>query len=138
MSNLSVEMKLWRGALIPSSVVGILGLILATLLRGQSGLIGALFAQFIVLIFFAIHLLVSKFSNNLEPMMVMVLAMTSYFAKVLTMGVFLLVLMKNTNREFLDRQSFAIVAIAITMAWLAGEIRAFLKLRLTMPLPKRD
>ena len=70
--------------------------------------------------------------------MVMVLAMTSYFAKVLTMGVFLLVLMKNTNREFLDRQSFAIVAIAITMAWLAGEIRAFLKLRLTMPLPKRD
>ena len=52
MSNLSVEMKLWRGALIPSSVVGILGLILATLLRGQSGLIGALFAQFIVLIFF--------------------------------------------------------------------------------------
>jgi hypothetical protein len=35
----------------------------------------------------------------------------------------------------LDRTTFGVVAVAITFAWLAGEVRAFLKLRLHLPLP---
>jgi len=37
-----------------------------------------------------------------------------------------------------SRPAFAITALAITAAWLAGEIRAFLKLKLALPLPSRS
>ena len=66
----------------------------------------------------------------------MALAMFSYFAKVIFMGVFLFLVTKYTERSTVDRGSFAICAILITMAWLLGEIRSFLKLRAQLPLPK--
>jgi len=62
--------------------------------------------------------------------------MFSYFAKVIFMGVFLFLVTKYTERSTVDRVSFAICAILITMAWLLGEIRSFLKLRAQLPLPK--
>jgi len=54
------------------------------------------------------------------------------------MGAFLLLVTKFTDRSSVDRGSFAICAILITMAWLYGEIRSFLKLRFQMPLPKKE
>jgi hypothetical protein len=71
-------------------------------------------------------------------MATMALAMFSYFAKVVLMGAFLLLVTKFTDRSSVDRGSFAICAILITMAWLYGEIRSFLKLRFQMPLPKKE
>jgi hypothetical protein len=71
-------------------------------------------------------------------MLTMALAMFSYFAKVIFMGVFLLLVTKFTDRSTVDRASFAICAILITMAWLFGEIRSFMKLRFQMPLPKKE
>jgi hypothetical protein len=44
--------------------------------------------------------------------------------------------MKFTEPKFLDRPTFAVMAIAITSAWLAGEIRAFLKLKLVLKTTK--
>jgi len=37
-----------------------------------------------------------------------------------------------------DRESFAICAILITMAWLFGEVRSFFKLKVQLPLPKTE
>lgn len=134
----SVEFELWKGALLPAIAVGFLGVVGCTINRGKSGFIGALLANIIVVIFFAIHLLISKVSTKMDPMMTMVLAMASYFAKMLILGAFLLIVLKNFAANTLDRPSFGVVAIAITFAWLAGEIRAFLKLRLTLPMPKKN
>ncbi len=89
----------------------------------------------IVVIFLAGHLAVSKLSTKMDPMMTLVLAMISYFTKLLVLGAFLLVITKLTAPSTFDRKSFAVVACAITFAWLAGEIKAFLKLQLHMPLP---
>jgi hypothetical protein len=72
----------------------------------------------------------------MDPMLTMMLAMFSYFGKMLILGAFLLLVVKKIAPDTLDRLSFGVVAIAITFAWLAGEIRAFLKLRLTLPMPK--
>ena len=55
MSN-SVEAKLGRGALIPSSVIGIIALIFFSIIRGKSGFYGAPLAQVVVVIFFVVHL----------------------------------------------------------------------------------
>ena len=136
--NVSSDTTLWKGAILPSSVVALFLIITMSVVNGRSGLLGALLASVTVIIFFSIHLLVARVSRDLDPMATMALAMFSYFAKVIFMGVFLLLVTKFTDRSTVDRASFAICAILITMAWLFGEIRSFLKLRVNLPLPKRE
>jgi hypothetical protein len=49
-----------------------------------------------------------------------------------------LLVTRYSDKSTIDRGSFAICAILITMAWLFGEIRSFLKLRVQLPLPKKE
>ena len=131
----STEQSLIRGALIASSIVGIIGIVFATAFRGKSGLLGALLAQFVVVVYFAVHLGVSAISRKLDPLTTFALAIFSYFAKIAALGLFLWALTNFTSRQSIDRGSFGVVAIALTIAWLGGEIHSFLKLRIHLPLP---
>jgi len=129
------DQLLWRGAIIPATIVALLCVVLFTVIRHQPGLWGSAFASIVVLMFFSIHLLVARISRDLDPMVTMALAMFSYFAKVILVGALLLVVTRLSSPESVDRGSFGISAIAITLAWLTGEIRAFLRLRFQLPLP---
>jgi len=126
---------LWKGAILPSSVIALISIIVATIIRHSAGFLGGLLGSVVVILFFTVHLLVARLSRNLDPLATMALAMFSYFAKVLLMGAFLLIVSRTTSPDTVDRASFGISAIVITAAWLAGEIRAFLKLRFQLPLP---
>ena len=126
---------MWKGTLIPSGTLAALCIIGSAFIRHTSGFWGALMASATVIIFFSIHLIINQVSKNLDPIAVMSLAMFSYFAKILVMGAFLVIVTKTTTPENVDRPAFAVTALAITAAWLGGEIRAFLKLRLGLPLP---
>jgi hypothetical protein len=126
---------MWRGAIIPSMVVALAAIIGSTVVRHKPGFFGALIGSATVIIFLGIHLLISAISKNLDPIAVMGMAMFSYFAKVLVMGALLLIVSRATAPETVDRTTFAIAALGITAAWLAGEIRAFFKLKLGLPLP---
>ena len=137
-NNQSSDTVLWQGAIIPASITALLSLIVMATLKGKSGAVGAILASVTVIIFFSIHLLVARISRNLDPMITMALAMFSYFAKVVFMGIFLLLVTRFTDRSTVDRASFAICAILITMAWLFCEVRSFLKLRVQLPLPKKE
>ncbi|MFM9015386.1 MAG: hypothetical protein ACKOPV_02755 [Candidatus Nanopelagicus sp.] len=137
-NNQSSDKALWQGAIIPAAITALLSLIVMATLNGRSGAIGAFLASITVIIFFSVHLLVARISRNLDPMITMALAMFSYFAKVVFMGVFLLLVTRFTDRSTVDRGSFAICAILITMAWLFGEVRSFLKLRVQLPFPKKE
>lgn len=137
-NNQSSDTVLWQGAIIPASITALLSLIVMATLKGKSGAVGAILASVTVIIFFSIHLLVARISRNLDPMITMALAMFSYFAKVVFMGIFLLLVTRYTDRSTVDRASFAICAILITMAWLFGEVRSFLKLRVQLLLPKKE
>ena len=137
-NNQSSDTVLWQGAIIPASITALLSLIVMATLNGKSGAVGAFLASVTVIIFFSIHLLVARISRNLDPMITMALAMFSYFTKVVFMGIFLLLVTRFTDRSTVDRASFAICAILITMAWLFGEVRSFLKLRVQLPLPKKE
>jgi len=129
------DTQLWKGAIVPASIVAAIALFADTVLKGKSGFLGGLLASITVIIFFSVHLLVARISRDLDPMATMMLAMFSYFAKVIFMGIFLVLITKFTDRNTVDRTSFAISALLITMAWLVGEIRSFMKLRFQMPLP---
>jgi fructose-specific phosphotransferase system IIC component len=134
----SNESLMLRGALVPSLIVGIIAIGLSTFILGLSGFLGALIAQFVVIIYFAIHIGVSRISRNLDPISTMALAVFSYFTKLLFLGVFLYLLSAFTSRESINRTSFGATAIALTFAWLGGEIASYMKLRIHLPLPTSD
>ena len=129
---------LWRGAILPASITAILGLIVGTTFKGSAGFWGSLLGAATVLIFLSIHLLISRLTVNLDPMATMAIAMFSYFIKILVMGGFLIAVSGLTSEASVHRPTFAICALAITAAWLGGEIRAFTKLRFQLPLPPRQ
>jgi fructose-specific phosphotransferase system IIC component len=131
----SSESLMLRGALVPSFIVGIVAIGLSTFIVGLPGFLGALIAQFVVIIYFAIHIGVSRIARNLDPMSTMALAVFSYFAKLLFLGVFLYLLSAFTSRDTINRTSFGATAIALTFAWLGGEIASYMKLRIHLPLP---
>jgi hypothetical protein len=68
---------MWRGALIPATFVALLAVIAATIVRHRSGLLGALLASFVVVIFFSTSLLVAKLTKSADPISTMALAMFS-------------------------------------------------------------
>jgi ATP synthase protein I len=131
----SSESIMLRGALIPAFVVGVIAIIISSIFAGLSGFYGALTAQFVVIIYFIVHLGVSRITRNADPMSTMALAMFSYFTKLLLVGVFLYVLSTFTSRETIHRTSFGVTAIVLTLAWLGGEIASYTKLRIHLPLP---
>ena len=128
--------KLGRSAIFLATITAALSLVVVTVFNGRSGFLGGLLASITVIIFFSVQLLVARISRDLDPTLTMLLAMISYFAKVILMGVFLVLIGRFTDRSTVDRTSFAISALVITMIWLATEIRSFTKIRFQMPLPK--
>lgn len=131
------ESALFKGAILPSVMLAAISISMSTILRGGPGFIGALLASVIVIIFFTVHLLVARMTREADPILTMALAIFSYFAKLILIGVFLFLITKYTDPSTVDRGSFAICAILITIAWLFGEIRSFLKLQLQLPLPRQ-
>lgn len=131
----SNESKLLRGAFWPTLVVSIVAIVASSFFVGFSGFYGALLAQFVVIIFFVIHIAVSRMTRNLDPISTMAMALFSYFAKLFALGLLLWAIAKFTDRATISRSAFGISAVALTVAWLWGEIASFMKLRLHLPLP---
>jgi hypothetical protein len=131
----SNEVQLLKGAVKPTAITGLISVIVSAIFAGLPGLYGALLAQFIVVIFFAVTLGVSKISKDLDPLSTMGLALFSYTTKLLFVGLFLWAITNFTERETINRTSFGIAAIVLTLSWLGGEIASYMKLRIHLPLP---
>ena len=136
MSQKSNESLLLRGAFVPTLIVGVVAIAASTVIKGLSGFWGALLAQFVVVIFFVIHVAVSRMTRNLDPISTMAMAMFSYFAKLFALGALLWAIAKYTDRATINRTAFGVTAVALTIAWLWGEIASYMKLRLHLPLPE--
>lgn len=131
----SNEAQMLKGAVKPTAVTGLISVIVSAIFAGLPGLYGALLAQFIVVIFFAVTLGVSKISKDLDPLSTMGLALFSYTTKLLFVGIFLWAITNFTERETINRTSFGIAAILLTLSWLGGEIASYMRLRIHLPLP---
>lgn len=134
----SSNKAMWRGALIPSTILGVISVITFSILKGASGFFGSALATFTVVIFFSVSLLVARLTRNADPISTMALAMFSYFTKLLLIAGFLIAVTRLTAESDVDRTSFGVSALLIASGWLAGEVRAFFRLRLQLPLPKQS
>lgn len=135
---MSTERALLRGALIPTVLVGLISIALSTYFKASSGLVGSLLAQLVVVIFFATNIGAARLTRDLDPVMTMSIAMFSYMAKVIMLGVFLFLITTFVPEANCDRRAFALSAVAATFAWLGGEIRAYLALKLHLQLPPKQ
>ena len=54
------DTKLWKGAISPAVITSVILVIIMTITKGRSGLLGALLASVTVIIFFSVHLLVAR------------------------------------------------------------------------------
>jgi hypothetical protein len=135
---MSTERALLRGAIIPTSVAAIISIALSMWLKGSAGLVGALLAQLVVVIFFATNIGTARLTRDLDPVMTMSIAMFSYMAKVIMLGVFLFLITTFVPESSCDRKAFALSAVAATFAWLGGEIKAYLGLKLHLQLPPKQ
>ena len=136
MSQKSNESLLLRGAFVPTLIVSVVAIAASAAIKGLSGFWGAVLAQFVVIIFFVIHIAVSRMTRNLDPISTMAMAMFSYFAKLFALGALLWAIAKYTDRATINRTAFGITAVALTIAWLWGEIASYMRLRLHLPLPE--
>ena len=128
---------MWWGALIPSMILSFFSIVVSTITRGTSGLFGSALASFTVVIFFSVSLLVARLTKSADPIATLALAMFSYFTKLLLIAGFLIAVTRLTEESDVDRLSFGISALVIAAGWLAGEVRAFFKLRLQLPLSSK-
>lgn len=107
--------------MVPASIVGLVGMTIATVLLGREGLVAGIFALLLVFFFLIVHLLVSLAAPRVSPIATMGLAMASYFLKIIAV-VLCLFLLEPID---MNKRAFGIIAIATTTAWLAGEIWAY-------------
>jgi ATP synthase protein I len=131
------ERAMLRGALIPTAITAVISIATSTIVVGKAGLLAALLAQVIVVLFFAANIGTARLTRDLDPVMTMGFAMFGYTAKVVLLGIFLWLIQRFVPIDLCNRTAFGLSAVAATFAWLGGEIAAFLKLKLHLQLPPK-
>jgi ATP synthase protein I len=116
-----------RYAVIVTAVVTVLALVVAFLMRGGPGLLGALVGAVIAAGLGWLGTWVMARTARATPAGVMIGAMTAFGAKILFMLVFLLLFQGTT---LFDNRSFAFTMLAVTLAWIIGEVVGFVRTRI--------
>lgn len=122
-----------RGAAVPTAAVGVGCVVIAAFVGGREARSAALGAL-LVLVFFSLSLVVMKRTAHLPPTTVMAVVLASYTAKIVALGV-AMVLLRDV--EWLSGRALALTIIGCTVVWLAFELRAFTRLRILVA-PQAD
>lgn len=97
---------------------------------------GILLGLLTVAIFFGVRMGTARMSRNLDPISTMAVAMASYFAKLLFLGVGLYLVARYTDTATVNRPAFGITALLVAVIWIARDIRSYLALKIHLPLPE--
>jgi ATP synthase protein I len=126
-SVLKLAAAMQRNALILTAIVGVLAIVLGFVLRGTAGGIGAVVGVVIAGALGWFGTFVMAKTARATPAGVMIAAMTSFGAKLLFLLVFLLLFRGTT---LFDNQAFAFTMLAVTAAWIVGEVIGFVRTRI--------
>ena len=115
-----------RGGLVPSLGVGVIAIAVFALLEGALGAAGSALAAVLVVVSTASTMIILRKMAGLDPRVVFMGAMVSYFFKVMLLGVFLVLF---RNADWLSPIAFAVTAIVVSLAGTIGEIVAFTRVK---------
>jgi ATP synthase protein I len=115
-----------RHAAIVTAVVAVIALVVAFVLRGGPGLVGALAGAVVAGGLGFMGTWVMARTARATPAGVMIGAMTAFGMKIIFMLVFLLLFQGTT---LFDGRAFAFTILAVTAAWIVGEVVGFVRTR---------
>jgi ATP synthase protein I len=122
-----------RGALKPTLAVAAVAIALSTLLAGTRGLAGAVLGALVVVSFSGAGLYALRLVRHSYPEVVLLVAVASYFLRVLIFGGLLALLGTLDVVDILvERMATSLTVIACVAAWCTGEIRAFVRMRVPL------
>jgi ATP synthase protein I len=121
------DVRVLKGAAIPTAVVGAVVVVVAGLVAGGGGALGAALGVLLVAAFFTLGLLAVSLAGRISPQMMMIAALGGYIVKLLAIA---MVLSAFRDATAWNPQALAWSVIVCTLVWTAGEARAFLKLRM--------
>ncbi|UYM05985.1 hypothetical protein [Solicola gregarius] len=114
---------MFRGAIVPSAVVAVISVVLSVLAAGTTGLWGSLLGVALVLTFFGLSLVVLGATRAADPLLVLMVALALYGAKVVGLFVaFILINAADLVDDPFDRTALGITVIVCTLTWTVGEI----------------
>ncbi|REF35406.1 hypothetical protein [Thermasporomyces composti] len=122
---------LLRGALVPTLVVAALVTVASALFAGSRGAVGALVGAGIVVVFSGAGLLAVRVARGAAPSVLLVVVLGSFLARVILFGLALQAANAIDDVDtVLHRGATVVGVVACVVAWMAGEIRAFGRLRI--------
>lgn len=112
-----------RGAAVPSVVVAVVAVAVSTAAAGSAGLWGSLLGVGLVAGFFGLSLYVLGVTRTADPLLVLLVALALYGAKVVALGVaFLALNLADLVGDPFHRGALGLTVIACTLSWTVGEI----------------
>ncbi|MEU2625517.1 hypothetical protein [Kitasatospora sp. NPDC007106] len=133
----SHDARIIRGAAIPTAVAGLVAAVIATLVVGTKGLIGALAAVLLVMAFFSFgQVALDRLTRN-NPQILMAAALLVYTTQILLVAVVLAVF-KNTT--LFDTKVFGFTLLGCALIWTGFQVRGAMKAKIyyVEPEPRDD
>ncbi len=131
----SIDALVLRTAGGVTVVVGVIASIIGVLVGGGKGLLGAVIATVIVVVFFSIGQFTLGAVLKSNPQMALTVALMIYLVKV---GVLLVLLILFSGTTLFDTKVFAATIVAGTLAWTGAEVWVFARTKVLYVEPARD
>jgi ATP synthase protein I len=122
----SSDARILRGAAIPSGLAGLAAIAVAVPFAGTKGALGAALGTVVVLAFFTVSVVAVSYASRISPQMMFAAAIFSYLGKVVAMLALVAALEGVTAW---NATAFAWSVIALTLVWIAAEVRATMKVK---------
>ncbi|MFF5113351.1 hypothetical protein [Streptosporangium sp. NPDC000509] len=121
------DVRVLKGAVIPTAAAGVVVVLAATLLSGGKGALGAALGLLVVAVFFTVSLVAVSYASRISPAMMMVAAIVTYAVKVL---IIMALLKTFESATAFEPRAFGWSAIICTVVWTAGEMWGFMKTKM--------
>ena len=115
-----------RGSVLPTVAVALVAVVVCAFVGGAREAWSAALGAALVVVFFSLSLLVMRRTAHLAPTTVMAVVLATYTAKILALGVAMVLL---RDASWLSGAALGLTVVACTIVWLGFEMRAFTRLR---------
>ncbi|MER8231743.1 hypothetical protein ACIRQY_21240 [Streptomyces sp. NPDC101490] len=112
---------------VPTLAVGALATVIAGVVGGGKGALGAVAGTLVVVLFMGIGLVVLQRTARSLPQLFQAMGLMLYVAQLLLLFIFL-ALFKDTT--LFDFKAFAFTLLATTVVWVAAQARAYMKAKI--------
>ncbi|MEV6153882.1 hypothetical protein AB0L53_26400 [Nonomuraea sp. NPDC052129] len=121
------DVRVLKSAAIPTLAVGVVAVVVALLLAGAKGALGAAIGTALVGVFFSISVVAVSYAARVSPQIMAIVAMVSYLIKVIAIMAMLAAFGDTTAW---NNKAFAWSVVVCTLVWTAFEVRAFMKTKM--------